>query len=56
MLPHILHYPPDRYGDERLMGVLHKDLLALRFADLLLVFVGDRCFLHVECVPDVGIL
>ena len=38
------------------MGVLHKDLLALWFLDLLFVFIGERCFLHVERVPDVNLV
>ena len=38
------------------MGVLHKDLLALRFVDLLLVFVGEGGFSHVERVSDVDLV
>ena len=38
------------------MGVLHKDLLTLWFLDLLFIFVGERCFLHVERVPDIDLV
>ena len=38
------------------MGVFHKDLLALQFLDLLVVFVGQRGFLHVVRVPDVDLV
>ena len=56
MLPHNLHDLPDLHGDERIMSVLHKDLLALQFVDLLFAFVRQRCFLNVEHVPDVDLV
>ena len=38
---HPLHRVPHFLRNQRLMGILHPNPLALRLADLLVVFVGD---------------
>ena len=41
MLPHILHDVPKLLGDQRQVSVLHDELLTLRPANQLLVFVRE---------------
>ena len=44
---------PEFLRYQRRMGVLHQDLFALRPADLLLVFVGERRVFHAERVSEI---
>ena len=54
MLANLLNDLPEFLRYQRSMGVLHQDLLALRPADLLLVFVGERRVFHAERVAKIG--
>lgn len=53
VLAHVLHDVPLLLGDQRRVGVLHCDLLTLRSADQLLVFVGKRSGSQSHRMPQV---
>ena len=56
MVVHPLYRVPYILRDQRLVGVLHPDPLALRLADLLVVFVGDRARLVLYHVAEIHLV
>ena len=53
MCPYIPHDVPQLLRYQRSVGILHQDLLTLWSADLLFVFVGERCSPQGERVAEV---
>ncbi len=56
MVVHPLHGVPHILRDQRLVGVLHPNPLAFRFADLLVVFVGDGACLVLYHVAEIHLI
>ena len=53
---HPLHRVPHILRNQRLVGVLHPNPFALRFADLLVVLVGDRARLVLYHVAEINLV
>ena len=52
----VLHDVPQFLGNQRLVGMFHKDMLAFRCAEQLVVFIGQRSDSQPFHVTEVGLV